>query len=240
VNPDFVTVGLKTIESERLLNRDYYAPEQRFGSNAEVDGRADIYALGCVFYELLTSVPPVRAHAPSLTLVSAALAPFDPIWKRMTEWDLRHRYQTVEQALEDVSLAAGVVLATLRGAAGFRNPDLQTMLRLFRASNEMQREKGIEIAVRLGKAALPELHSLLGHSRREVRNAAAAALGRVLDTSSVPLLVAALYGNSDKASTFRPAADTASDSLSHFPAEERLRAVGLIQRPVRPEQVVTI
>ena len=158
----------------------------------------------------------------------------------MTEWDLRHRYQTVEQALEDVSLAAGVVLATLRGAAGFRNPDLQTMLRLFRASNEMQREKGIEIAVRLGKAALPELHSLLGHSRREVRNAAAAALGRVLDTSSVPLLVAALYGNSDKASTFRPAADTASDSLSHFPAEERLRAVGLIQRPVRPEQVVTI
>ena len=24
VNPEFVSVGLKTIESERLLNRDYY------------------------------------------------------------------------------------------------------------------------------------------------------------------------------------------------------------------------
>src|ERR1039458_7732988 len=41
VNPDFVTVGLQTIESERLLNRDYYAPEQRFGKAAAVDKRAD-------------------------------------------------------------------------------------------------------------------------------------------------------------------------------------------------------
>ena len=54
VNPDFVTVGLQTIESERLLNRDYYAPEQRFGKATAVDHRADIYALGCIFYEMLT------------------------------------------------------------------------------------------------------------------------------------------------------------------------------------------
>ena len=80
VNPGFVSVGLKTIASERLLNRDYYAPEQRFGAATDVDCRADIYALGCIFYELLTSIPPVRANAPNLSVLSSALGPFDSIW----------------------------------------------------------------------------------------------------------------------------------------------------------------
>ena len=35
VSPDFVSVGLNTIKAERLLNRDDYAPEQRFGERHE-------------------------------------------------------------------------------------------------------------------------------------------------------------------------------------------------------------
>jgi serine/threonine protein kinase len=240
VSPGFVSVGLKTIESERLLNRDYYAPEQRFGPATDVDCRADIYALGCIFYELLTSIPPVRAHAPNLSVVAAAFAPFDSVWKRMTEWDPERRYQSIEQAIEDISFAMGTVLAVLKGTAGFRNPDLNTMLKLFRANNDVQRRKGIEIAVRLGKSAVSDIHAMLGHRRREVRNTAAQALGQILDVSSIPLLVAALYGNSEKPSYFRPAADTAADALSHFPEEERIRAIRLIERPIRPEQIVTV
>jgi len=64
VNPDFVSVGLKTIATERLLNRDYYAPEQRFGNATEVDNRADIYALGYILYELLTGSPQFAAVRP--------------------------------------------------------------------------------------------------------------------------------------------------------------------------------
>lgn len=240
VAPDFVSVGLKTIASERLLNRDYYAPEQRFGAATEVDHRVDIYALGCIFYELLTSIPPVRAHAPDLSVVSSAFKPFDGIWKRMTEWEAARRYQTMEDVMEDLSIAIGVVLATLRGTAGLRNPDLSTMLKLLRANNDLQKQQGIELAIRLGKAALPDLHDLMGHNRRDVRNAVAKALGQIGDESSIPVLVAGLYGSSEKASSFRPSCDAAAIALAQYPEPDRLRAMSMVERPIRPSQVVTV
>jgi serine/threonine protein kinase len=237
INPDFVSVGVKTIASERLLNRDYYAPEQRFGDATDVDSRADIYALGYILYELLTGAPPVRSSSPALSKTNESFAPLDPIFLRMTAHDKKDRYRALEDAVEDVSLAFGWVLATIKGARPAENADVPTMTRLLKSSNEAHRQRGILLASQLREEALPLLHELTGNARRDVRNAAVVALGEITSPSSLPFLVGCLYGGGNpKASTFRPAADSAAAAIGRYPLDLRLRAVADIIQPVRPMQ----
>jgi serine/threonine protein kinase len=91
---------------------EYMAPEQADGSQA-VDGRADIYGLGCTLYRLVTGQLPYRGASP-LALVAAhreqkipslrtlrdeVPRSLDAVFKRMAAKQPDERYQTMDDVI---------------------------------------------------------------------------------------------------------------------------------------------
>jgi DNA-binding SARP family transcriptional activator len=74
----------------------YVCPEQASGGE-DVDGRADIYSLGCVLYELLAGSPPYTGVTPQQILALHATAPVPSV---------RLRRPTVSEPLEQVIVKA--------------------------------------------------------------------------------------------------------------------------------------
>jgi eukaryotic-like serine/threonine-protein kinase len=122
--------GQVTSLGQCLGTPDYMAPEQCLDSHA-VDGRADIYALGCTLYELLTGQPPfagpahqsvflkMKAHVEAPVPSVRALRPDVPeqlaaVLERMLTKDPTGRFAG----------AAGVVAALQPFAAGADLADL--------------------------------------------------------------------------------------------------------------------
>ncbi|MGZ8694746.1 MAG: protein kinase domain-containing protein [Gaiellaceae bacterium] len=117
---------------------EYIAPEQARGE--ELDGRADLYSLGCVLYECLTGQPPYRrsselaavlAHlndpAPSLIDARPELAALDPVIARALAKTPEERQQSAAALVAEARVAVG-------GSSGdtpaepARAPQLRTFL----------------------------------------------------------------------------------------------------------------
>jgi hypothetical protein len=100
---------------------DYLAPEQIRGD--PVDGRADVYALGCLLYECLAGAPPFRHATEAETLWAhmhdepppmAGRPALDPVLGKALAKDPENRYATCSELIEAAATVLGV--GTPRGA----------------------------------------------------------------------------------------------------------------------------
>ena len=111
-------VTLATAVGELVGTLHYMSPEQCSLDGAEIDGRADVYSLGVVLYELLAGRLPypvdgvapamvpelVRTHVPTPPLRDRARRwpDLDAVVLTALEKDPRHRYATAEAFAEDL------------------------------------------------------------------------------------------------------------------------------------------
>ncbi len=98
---------------------EYMSPEQAMGS--ELDARSDIFAIGLIFYELITGNMPYRAESAIASLVkrtqerAVPLHEVDPdvphavsqIVAKCLERDPKNRYSSVQELLDDLDIAQG-------------------------------------------------------------------------------------------------------------------------------------
>lgn len=103
-----------TVGTYRLADPAYLAPEQVLGE--ETDGRADVYALGVLAFELLTGGPPFKSDLatqvlrrslttapPAPHILDAKLPPgVDVVLRRALAKDPRRRYQSTSELIDQL------------------------------------------------------------------------------------------------------------------------------------------
>jgi serine/threonine-protein kinase len=100
-----LTAGSMTGTGTVMGTADYMSPEQVQG--AKVDGRSDLFSVGCMLYEMLTGQKPFRAD--DLVAIFYRITAKDPDWSLVTEAallpvlrkalakDVTQRYQSAEE-----------------------------------------------------------------------------------------------------------------------------------------------
>jgi len=108
--------GEKLSESGMTVGTPAYMSPEQAGADSRIDGRSDVYSLGCVLYEMLAGTPPFTGPSAQALLARHALDPVPPL--RTVRRSLpEHVEQAVMKALEKVPAdrfaTAGQFLAAL-------------------------------------------------------------------------------------------------------------------------------
>ena len=96
-------------EHARVLGTPHYMAPEQIEHPSQVDHRADIYALGVVFYEMLTGELPIGRFPPPSQKVEVDVR-LDQVVLRTLEKEPRRRYQQASELRSDVrqsTVAAG-------------------------------------------------------------------------------------------------------------------------------------
>lgn len=131
------SVGRLTQTGRPLMTAQYAAPEQWRGAipPSELDGRTDLYALGCMFFEMLTGRLPfhsetyegwfeqhVHAIPPALSQVMPELARYpglDTLMFRMLAKEREGRPANVQEFIFELNRATGFAQAGTGAISGF-------------------------------------------------------------------------------------------------------------------------
>jgi DNA-binding SARP family transcriptional activator/cytochrome c-type biogenesis protein CcmH/NrfG len=131
----------------------YMSPEQAV-ENGPIDGRADLYALGCVVYEMLAGTPPFTGPTAQAILARHAVDPVAPI---------RTVRETVPRGVEQAVLKALAKVPADRysGATEFAQALTQPALEQG-SGGRLAKSRGAKLALSLGVSAAATLALLIG------------------------------------------------------------------------------
>jgi serine/threonine protein kinase len=240
VAPEFADDSLLTLPADRLMNKDYYAPEQRYGDATKVNARADIYALGCILYELISGISPTRPNLPQLAALDKRLEPLDNILTKMMAHDPRKRFRYLDEAIEEIFWARLQIGDLMDGALSTAETDEGLLRKLLGSTNRLHQEQAVKPALRLGKNALPILHEALGNRRLDVASTAYGILGEMVEESSIPYLISGLYPRRTSSKPRFPTGEAAALAIKKYSPETRLKVIDTIADLVRAEDVAQI
>ncbi len=221
VAPGFVDWSQITLPKERLMNWDYYAPEQRHGDATKVDHRADIYALGCILYELITGISPARPNLPSLTSFHPQFAKLDSLFRKMTAHSPSKRYKHLDEVIDEliwILIHIGVPL----DPPSSEEDEKKRLIKYLQSNNATTQERALKVAHNLGEKALPTLYELAGNRRLNVALAAYKIIGEMRKKESLPYLLAGLYPQRTTQKLKFPTGEIAAYALKNYPEEDRI------------------
>ncbi len=144
--------GVRTVVGSALGTPQFMSPEQAAGLSHTVDGRADVYALGAILYNILTLQPPFDGNDAHDTLIKVVSGQVTPPHEAVAGRNLAHLKEgrlpepLVKIALKAMSVAIDDRYATVR--------DLQAEIRAFQFG-EKKRPSRFDLAQLFGGKSTP-------------------------------------------------------------------------------------